>query len=53
MHAGFIDTEMAAGVSGEKVSPEERACIEQIDAALSLRGNPAAAAVLRGLEPTA
>jgi hypothetical protein len=36
--------------TGEKVSPEERACIEQIDAALSLRSSPAAAEALRGIE---
>ena len=35
--------------TGEKVSPEERACIAQIDQDLALSGSPRAAAALQGV----
>jgi uncharacterized protein DUF4440 len=39
--------------TGEKIGPEERACIARIDQELSLRSSPAAAAVLQQVEPGA
>ena len=35
--------------TGEKISPEERACIAQIDRELALSGSPQAAEALKGL----